>query len=128
MKKTELIPNPRRRRYSRWMHLILAAFIGVGVGMGVETGAAASGPASPTDETKVPHYYGPFPNWANSPYTLPDIAIEIIDPAGAGSGAKATATVGPTGVVTGFTIDNPGIRLFPSNMGRHYGYGLRSHR
>ena len=23
-------------------------------------------PAGPTDETKVPHYFGPYPNWANS--------------------------------------------------------------
>jgi len=29
--------------------------------------AGAAGPASPTDETKVPHYFGPYPNWANSP-------------------------------------------------------------
>ncbi len=106
MKKNELIPNPRRRRYSRWMHLILAAFIGVGVG--VETGAAASGPASPTDETKVPHYFGPFPNWANSPLTLPDATVTITDPSGTGSGAKASATVGPNGAVTGITLDNPG--------------------
>ncbi|MGC1954538.1 MAG: hypothetical protein WA970_18600, partial [Gammaproteobacteria bacterium] len=23
-------------------------------------------PTSPVDETKVPHYFGPFPNWVNS--------------------------------------------------------------
>jgi len=31
-----------------------------------------SAPTSPVDETKVPHYFGPYPNWANSPLTLPD--------------------------------------------------------
>ena len=29
-------------------------------------------PASPTDSTKVPHYFGPWTNWALSPLTLPD--------------------------------------------------------
>ena len=28
-------------------------------------------PSSPTDSTKVPHYFGPFPNWANSPLRVP---------------------------------------------------------
>ena len=28
-------------------------------------------PSSPTDESKVPHYFGPWPNWALSPLTLP---------------------------------------------------------
>lgn len=65
-------------------------------------------PATPTDQTKVPHYYGPFPNWANSPLTLPDIAVTITDPLGEGSGAKASATVGTNGIVTGITIDKPG--------------------
>ena len=32
----------------------------------------AAAPASPVDESKVPHYFGPYPNWANSPLTLPD--------------------------------------------------------
>ena len=41
-------------------------------------------PISPTDQTKVPHYFGPFPNWANSPFTLPDVAVEIT---GDGTGA-----------------------------------------
>jgi len=65
----------------------------------------AAMPAGPTDETKVPHYFGPFPNWANSPFTLPDVAVDIT---GDGTGATATATVGANGAVTGFTITNPG--------------------
>src|SRR4029078_9166830 len=32
--------------------------------------AAASAPTSATDETKIPHYFGPSPNWANSPLTM----------------------------------------------------------
>jgi FtsP/CotA-like multicopper oxidase with cupredoxin domain len=39
--------------------------------------AEAAVPASPTDETKVPHYFGPYPNWANSPQTLADAIVKI---------------------------------------------------
>ena len=67
--------------------------------------APASMPAGPTDETKVPHYFGPFPNWANSPLTTADVAVTIN---GDGTGAAATATVGAGGAVTGVTITNPG--------------------
>jgi len=62
-------------------------------------------PTSPTDGTKVPHYFGPFPNWANSPFTLPDVVVTIN---GDGTGATASATVGANGAVTGITITNPG--------------------
>ncbi len=66
---------------------------------------APQAPISATDETKVPHYFGPFPNWANSPYTLPDVAVAIT---GDGTGATATATVGAGGVITGINVINPG--------------------
>ena len=38
---------------------------------------AAAAPISATDETKVPHYFGPYPNWANSPQVLADAVVEI---------------------------------------------------
>jgi FtsP/CotA-like multicopper oxidase with cupredoxin domain len=38
---------------------------------------APSMPASPTDQSKVPHYFGPWPNWANSQVTLPDVEVAI---------------------------------------------------
>ena len=38
---------------------------------------ADAAPASPVDESKVPHYFGPYPNWANSPLTLPDATVTI---------------------------------------------------
>ena len=38
---------------------------------------AAAAPISATDETKVPHYFGPYPNWANSPQVLADAIVEI---------------------------------------------------
>ncbi len=65
----------------------------------------ATAPTSPIDQTKVPHYFGPFPNWANSPLTLPDVDVAIT---GAGTGATATATVGARGEVIGLAITNPG--------------------
>jgi FtsP/CotA-like multicopper oxidase with cupredoxin domain len=62
-------------------------------------------PASPTDETKVPHYFGPYPNWANSPLTSPDAVVTIT---GNGTGATAKATVGANGAITAITVTNPG--------------------
>ncbi len=67
--------------------------------------AGAAGPASPTDETKVPHYFGPYPNWANSPLTMPDVQVVIT---GNGTGATAEATVGADGAITAITVTNPG--------------------
>src|SRR5574341_1426697 len=68
-------------------------------------GSATAMPANPTDETKVPHYFGPYPNWANSPFTLPDAQVVIT---GDGTGATAQATVGANGAITGITITDPG--------------------
>ena len=31
----------------------------------------------PKDESKVPHYFGPYPNWANSPQVLADAVVKI---------------------------------------------------
>lgn len=62
-------------------------------------------PAGPTDETKVPHYFGPYPNWANSPLTLPNAQVMIT---GNGTGATAEATVGAGGAITAITVTNPG--------------------
>ena len=46
--------------------------------------SAASMPASPTDESKVPHYFGPYPNWANSPFRLPNVSITLDGGGGTG--------------------------------------------
>ena len=39
---------------------------------------AVSAPSGPTDESKVPHYFGPYPNWALSPLTTADVEVEIL--------------------------------------------------
>ncbi len=70
--------------------------------VGTSTGGV---PTSETDEANVPHYFGPWPNWANSPLTTPNVEVEIL---GDGSGAKAIATVGGDGAVTELTLTDPG--------------------
>jgi len=71
----------------------------------VKMSQGQAAPTDPKDQTQVPHYFGPFPNWALSPLTMPDATVVIT---GDGSGATATATVGGNGAVTGITITNPG--------------------
>jgi len=62
---------------------------------------------SPTDESKVPHYFGPYPNWANTPQVLADAVVALIG--GGGTGAEATATVNPrTGGIDAVTVTAPG--------------------
>lgn len=74
-------------------------------------------PTSPVDQTKIPHYFGPFPNWANSAYTFPDVNVIIT---GSGSNnfqpAQATAQVGPNGEITGVTVDEPGSGYWYANV------------
>ncbi len=77
------------RRKARPTVLVLAVVLallvsGIGPGQGVrnffvpEVAQAAEGlPASATDESVVPHYFGPYPNWANSPQTLADAMVKI---------------------------------------------------
>jgi FtsP/CotA-like multicopper oxidase with cupredoxin domain len=45
----------------------------------VAAGQATAGnlPLSPTDETKVPHYFGPYPNYANSAQALANAVVTI---------------------------------------------------
>ncbi|MBP1693862.1 MAG: hypothetical protein H6Q37_1745, partial [Chloroflexi bacterium] len=64
-------------------------------------------PMDPKDETKVPHYFGPNPNWALSPLRQADVAVDLTG--GGGTGATAAATVDPqTGALTAITVINPG--------------------
>ena len=64
-------------------------------------------PSGPVDESKVPHYFGPYPNWANSPFRLPNVFIALSG--GSGSGAEAAAEVDPqTGALTSITVTHPG--------------------
>ena len=89
-----------------WRPLLAFAALAVLVlGATLAASAAQGMPSSATDESKVPHYFGPYPNWANSPLTKPDATVKI---AGDGNGATAGATVGADGAISGLTLTNPG--------------------
>ena len=62
------------------------------------------------DPSKIPHYFGPYPNWANSPLTTVDANIQLTDTCGggAGTGATAVASVDAKGAITGITVTNQG--------------------
>jgi len=85
--------------------------------LGLQPGVAATGVAIP-DPAGIPHYFGPYGNWAYSPlprgpvaiitltsggtgYTAPIVTID--DVYGTGTGATATATV-VGGVITAITL------------------------
>jgi FtsP/CotA-like multicopper oxidase with cupredoxin domain len=71
------------------------------------TSNATAMPSDPTDESKVPHYFGPNPNWANSPFRLPNVFVELSG--GDGTGAMAQATVDPvSGSLTAISVTSPG--------------------
>ena len=77
------------------------------------------------DETVVPHYFGPFANYASSPLPTGPVAsvtvenggsgysedanVIIVDVYGTGSEATADAVIDPlTGAITGISVNNPG--------------------
>jgi len=62
----------------------------------------------PPNPSVVPHYFGPNPNWALSPLTLPDATVAITTTGSHDTTATATAAVDGTGAVTGITVTNPG--------------------
>ena len=96
----------RRSRRRRPAAATLSALVLVVLGT-VFAAAAQAVPSSPTDESKVPHYFGPYPNWANSPMTTADAKVTITD-TGTGAGATADATVGANGAITALNLTNPG--------------------
>ncbi|WP_198520382.1 multicopper oxidase domain-containing protein [Kitasatospora sp. CB02891] len=69
---------------------------------------AAAAPAGPTDATKVPHYFGPWPNWANSPLTVSRAKVSI-------TGSATTAQVGNPLTARAYATDyaTPKGRLGP---------------
>jgi FtsP/CotA-like multicopper oxidase with cupredoxin domain len=74
---------------------------------GASTRQATAMPMDPTDETKVPHYFGPNPNWALSPLRVPNVEVTLTG--GGGTGATAVATVNPlTGAIEKIDVTNPG--------------------
>src|SRR5512147_121469 len=78
--------NPQKLLHLMFSLVLIISMIGIS-----PSNRAMAMPGSPTDETKVPHYFGPYPNWANSPFTLADAQVVIT---GDGTGAEAVAMVG----------------------------------
>jgi len=61
----------------------------------------------PTDESLVPHYFGPYPNWANTKQALTNAVVTLTG--GGGTGAEAVATVNPrTGAIDAIDVTQPG--------------------
>ncbi|MFZ4720968.1 MAG: hypothetical protein ACOYMR_16195 [Ilumatobacteraceae bacterium] len=61
------------------------------------TTVEAAGTTSATDESKIPHYYGPFSNYANSQQALADAVVTVGVLIG-----SATVTNGRATLVTRF--------------------------
>ncbi len=97
----------RRGRLRLAAVLIVLAAAVAGFATTTRSAVVSAAPTSATDETRIPHYFGPYSNWANSPQVLPDAVVSLSG--GGGSGAEASATVDPkTGAVTGITVTSPG--------------------
>ncbi len=92
---------------SRLGALMVAGMLVLAAPLGQATlRAAAAPPTSATDEKAVPHYFGPYPNWALSPLTLSKAAVAVT---GSGSGAEAVAQVDPaTGGISAINVTSPG--------------------
>ncbi len=95
-------PSSTRRRLTA---LVSSTALALALGALLSGAAASATPSSPVDESTVPHYFGPYPNWANSPLAVPDANVAIT---GDGTGAKAEAKIGKDGSIAGITVTNPG--------------------
>jgi FtsP/CotA-like multicopper oxidase with cupredoxin domain len=111
-------PGARRRTTASFLATLMVGgglVGGLGSALSLSSPAQAltvprsAAPTDPTDSTKVPHYFGPWPNWALSPLTTSTAKVTITDPGGQGSGATATANVDPaTGGIASIHVTDPG--------------------
>jgi len=99
-----------KKIFTRFFSLLMIAALVFGGAFQVRAQnpmAPSAAPISATDESKVPHYFGPYPNWALSPFRLPDVSVALSS--GGGTGATAAADVDPqTGALTAITVLTPG--------------------
>jgi FtsP/CotA-like multicopper oxidase with cupredoxin domain len=128
-KPTNLVTERRQTNKALQAAAKAARASGVKPGVAGLAGTAVMGAAAPLTGTEgpggIPHYYGPYGNWAFSPlpsgpigtltidapgsgYTAGTV-VPILDAYGTGSGASATiGTVDTNGGITGFAISNGG--------------------
>jgi hypothetical protein len=99
--KEEVIKMKARKILSYiLLFLVLTAMI---FGSASQLQSATAMPMDPKDETKVPHYFGPNPNWALSPLREARAVVDLTG--GGGTGATASAIVDPvSGAVTALTV------------------------
>ncbi len=93
--------------------------------------APVAAPLSPVDQTKVPHYFGPYPNWANSPLTQPDATVTItagslpVTPIAVGNAVTAREFASDDTINTGSNTPGQGTVLvvLPNALpaGTHHG-------
>lgn len=89
----------------KFLNMLISLMVLTSLAVGNSMHATAM-PMDPADESKVPHYFGPYPNWANSPFTLPNATVEIL---GDGTGATAVAQVDPvTQGIASIDVTSPG--------------------
>lgn len=124
------LPKASTRPVHRSIAAVAACSLGLLLGTGVAPASAAAAgtavgaalpqastpaapalpqatPTDPTDESLVPHYFGPYPNWANTKQALTNAVVTLTG--GGGTGAEAVATVNPrTGAISAIDVTQPG--------------------
>ena len=100
-----------RRTVTIFVSVLAMVLAMVSTALGTGAAVAAVGPPDPS---KVPHYFGPWPNWANSPLTLSKASVSF-DNVGSGTGATAVAQVDPKAPngIASVDITNPGHDYAP---------------
>jgi FtsP/CotA-like multicopper oxidase with cupredoxin domain len=89
----------------KFLNILISTLVIASLFLG-SNGKATAMPMDPTDETKVPHYFGPNTNWALSPLREASAVVSIT---GDGTGATAEAVVDPvTGAITAINVTSPG--------------------
>ncbi len=78
-------------RTTRFLNILFMFMLIASLVLGVNKPGLAM-PMDPTDETKVPHYFGPNPNWALSPLRQADVAVDLTGGGGTGAAAKQPLT------------------------------------
>jgi hypothetical protein len=85
----------------------------------VKLSQGEANPVTP-DSAVIPHSFGPYPNWALSPLTLPDATVTITTTGSHEVTATAQATVGAAGgangIITDIKITNPGSGYTPGEV------------
>jgi FtsP/CotA-like multicopper oxidase with cupredoxin domain len=100
----------------KFLNIVISIWVVTSLILGgtIQVNNVSAMPMDPMDQTKVPHYFGPWPNWALSPLTSPNATVEI---QGNGSGATAVALVDPvTQGIASIQVTSPGSGYKTANV------------